>query len=94
MLLPLPEACLFGFNLLGELFPERLFFLLELRVIGLFDTGLAKLAGLHLFQAIVLVVRVLRCANQVQHVRADQQGAKFTEIAVVLVLDCFWGQQS
>ena len=87
MLLPLPEASLLGLDLLGEALAERLFFLLELRVVRLLDASLAKLAGLHLFQAVVLVVLFLGSVDKVEHVGADEQGTKLAEIAVGFVLD-------
>jgi hypothetical protein len=87
MLLPLPEASLLSLDLLCKAFPGGLFLLLELRVVGLLDTSLAKLASLHLFQAIVLVMRVLGGADKVQHVGANQERSQFAEIAVVLVLN-------
>jgi hypothetical protein len=40
-----------------------------------------------LFQAIVLVMRVLGGADKVQHVGANQERSQFAEIAVVLVLN-------
>ena len=87
MLLPLPEARFLGLDLFGELFPEGLLFLLELGVVGLLDASLAEFASLHLLQAIVLVMRILGCADQIQHVGADEERAEFAEIAVVLILD-------
>jgi len=47
----------------------------------------ANLACLHLGIAIVLVVRLFRRANKVQHVCADQQLTKFLEVAMVFILD-------
>jgi hypothetical protein len=88
MLFPLSETSFLGLDLLCEALPEGLFLLLELRVVGLLDASLAKLASLHLLQAIVLVMRVLSGADEVQHVGANQERSQFTEIAVVLVLNC------
>ena len=91
VLLPLPEAGLLGLDLLGEALAERLFLLLELRVLELPRLGLAGLARLHLALAVVLIVDLLRRRDEVEHVRPDQQRAQLTEIAVVLVLNCTVG---
>ena len=91
MLLPLPETSLLGLDLLGEALAERLFFLLELGVVRLLDTSLARLASLHLFQAVVLVVLFLGSMDKVEHVGANEQGTELAEIAVVFVLNCHDG---
>ena len=88
MLLPLPEACLFRFDLLSEALTKRLLLFLELGVIELLDLGLAKLAGLHLLLTVVLVVKLFSCGDEVEHVRANKKRAEFPEVAVVLVFDC------
>lgn len=88
VLLPLPEASLFGLDLLGEALPQSLLFLLELGVVELLDLRLAVLPGLHLLLAVVLVVQVLSGVDEVQHVSADEQTAELLEVAVVLILDC------
>ena len=88
MLFPLPETSLLGLDLLGEALAERLFFLLELGVVRLFDTSFSRLASLHLFQAVVLVVLFLSSMNKVEHVGTDKQGTELAEIAVVFVLNC------
>ena len=88
MLFPLPETSLLGLDLLGEALAERLFFLLELGVVRLFDTSFSRLASLHLFQAVVLVVLFLGSMDKVEHVGADEQGTELAEIAVVFVLNC------
>ena len=87
MLLPLPEARLLGLDLLREPLAESLLLLLELGVLELARLALAELADLHLRLAVVLVVELLRCRDEVEHVRANEEGTQFAEIAVVLVLD-------
>ena len=87
VLLPLPEAGLLGLDLLGEALAERLFLLLELGVLELARLALAELANLHLRLAVVLVVELLCCRDEVEHVRPDQQRAQLAEVTVVLVLD-------
>lgn len=87
MLLPLPETSLLGLDLLGEALPESLFLFLKLGVIGLLNASLAKPAGLHLLQAVVLIVRVLSGANEIQHVGSDEERAELAEVAVALVFD-------
>lgn len=88
MLFPLPETSLLGLDLLGEALAECLFFLLELRVVWLLDAGLARLASLHLFQAVVLIVLFLGSVDEVEHVGADEQGTELAEITVGFVLNC------
>jgi len=87
MLFPLPETRFLGLDLLGEALAERLFFLLELRIVRLLDASLARLAGLHLFQAVVLVVLFLGSMDKVEHVGADEQGTELAEVAVGFVLN-------
>ena len=87
MLLPLPETSFLSLDLLGEALAERLFFLLELRVVRLLDASLARLAGFHLLQTVVLVVLFLGSMNKVEHVGADEQGTELAEIAVGFVLN-------
>ena len=88
MLLPLPEASLLSLDLLGEALAKRLLLFLELGVLELARLLLAELARLHLRLAVVLVVKILRRRDKVEHVRADEQRAELAEVAVVLVLDC------
>ena len=88
VLLPLPEPALLRLDLLREPLPERLLLLLELGVLELARLLLAKLARLHLRLPVVLVVELLRGRDEVQHVRADQEGPQLPEVAVVLVLNC------
>ena len=88
MLLPLPKPRLLRLDLLREALTQRLFLLLELGVIKLLHLRLAELARLHLLLAVVLVVQLLRRADQIEHVRADEERAQFAEVAVVFVLDC------
>jgi hypothetical protein len=88
MLLPLPEASLLGFDLLGEP-PAKLFlFFLELGVIELLHLALAVLARLHLLLAVVFVVMFLSGRNEVEHERADEQRAQFAEVTMILIFDC------
>lgn len=87
MLFPLPETSFLGLDLLGEALAERLFFLLELRVVRLLDASLARLAGFHLLQTVVLVVLFLGSMDKVEHVGADEQGTELAEIAVGFVLN-------
>jgi len=88
MLFPLPETSLLGLDLFGEALAECLFFLLEFRVVWLLDASLARLASLHLFQAVVLVVLFLSSVDEVEHMGADEQGTELAEIAVRFVLNC------
>jgi hypothetical protein len=87
MLFPLPEARFLGLDLLGEALAERLFFLLELRIVRLLDASLARLAGFHMFQTVVIVVLFLGSMNEVEHVGADEQGTELAEIAVGFALN-------
>ena len=90
MLLPLPKPRLLRLHLLREPLPQRLLFLLELGVLELPRLLLAKLADLHLSLSVVFVVQLFRRADEVEHVRANKEGAKFPEIAVILILNCRW----
>lgn len=87
LLLPLAEALLLDLDLLRESLAQSLLFLLELGVVELLGTGLAELAGLHLLRAVRLVVELLCCVDEIQHVSADQDRPELLEVAVVLVLD-------
>ena len=87
MLLPLPEPRLLRLDLFREPLPESLLFFLELGVLELPGLLLARLAHLHLSVTVVLVVELFRRGDEVEHVRADEEGAEFAEVAVVLVLD-------
>jgi hypothetical protein len=86
LLLPLSEPLLLHLDLLGEALAERLFLLLELGVIKLPWTGFAELPGLHLLRAVCFVVVLLGGVDEVQHVGADEDGAEFLEVTVLLVL--------
>lgn len=86
VLLPLAEAALLEFDLLGEFAAELLLLLFEARVVEHLDLGLAELARLHLLLPIALVVRLLRARDEVEHVRANQERPQLLEVAVVLVL--------
>ena len=88
MLLPLPKPRLLRFNLLRELLPQRFFLLLEFRVIPVPRLGLAEFARLHLLLAVMLVVEFFGGGDEVEHVRADEEGAELFMVAVVLILDC------
>lgn len=87
LLLPLSEALLLDLDLLGEALSESLLLLLELGVVELSGSGLAKLASLHLLGAVGLIVQLLSGVDEVEHVSSDQDGAELLEVAVVLVLD-------
>jgi hypothetical protein len=87
MLFPLPKPRLLSLDLLREPLPQLLLLLLELRVIQLLHLWLAELPRLHLLLPVVLVVGVLRCADEVQHVRPDEERAELAEITVILVLN-------
>ena len=86
-LFPLPEALLLNLDLLGKALAESLLLLLELGVVELSRAGLAKFASLHLLSTVRLVVELLGCVDQVQHMGADQDRPELLEIAVVLILD-------
>ena len=88
MLLPLPEPGLLRLDLLREPLAKRLLLLLELGVVELLDLGFTVLPRLHLLLTVVLVMEFLGRVDQVEHVRADQEGAEFLEVAVVLILNC------
>lgn len=87
MLLPLPEPAFFQLDLFGEPLAQKLFFLLEFRVVKLLDLGFAKLPGFHLSLSVRLVVGLFGRGDQVEHVDSQKQGSKFAEVAVVLVVD-------
>ena len=87
MLLPLPEPGLLALDLLGETFTKGFLFLFEFGIIRFLHPGFAELPGLHLLLAVVLIVDVFGCRDQVEHVRANQARPQLSEIAVVLVLD-------
>ncbi len=88
MLLPLSEPRFLGLDLFRETLAQGLFLFFELRVLELACLLLAELAHLHLGLSVVLVVRILRRRDQVEHVCADEKRAQLAEVAVVLVLDC------
>lgn len=85
--LPIPESPLFNLDLLGESFPQRLFFLLELGVIKLPRSGLAKLPRLHLLRPVCLIVDLFSGVNKIEHMSANKSRAQLLEIAVVFILD-------
>jgi len=87
LLLPLTEAILFNLDLLCELLTKELLLFLELGVVKLAGTRLAKFPGLHLLCAVCLVVVLFGCVNQIEHVCADKDRAKLLEVAVILILD-------
>lgn len=87
LLLPLAEALLLDLDLLGEALAESLFLLLELGVVELSGASLTKLARLHLLCAVSLVVQLLGSVDEVEHVRADENGSDLLEVAVVLILN-------
>ena len=87
LLLPRTESTLFDLDLLGESLTERFLFLLELGVVELPWSSFAEFAGLHLLSAIGFVVVLLGGVDEVEHVSADEDGAKFLEVAVFLIFD-------
>ncbi len=86
-LLPLSEAMLLDLDLLGEALSQGLLLLLELLVVQLLGSRLAEFTCLHLLGAVGLVMGLFRCVDEVEHVRADKDGAQLLEVAVVLVLN-------
>ena len=88
MLFPLPEPGFLRLDLLREALPETLLLLLELGVLELSRLLFAKLANLHLSLTVVLVVEFFGGRDEVQHVRADEKGTEFAEVAVAFVLNC------
>lgn len=87
LLFPLSEALLLDLDLLSETLSQSLLLLLELGVVELPGSGLAKLASLHLLCSVGLVVQLLSGVDEVEHVSADQDGSQLLEVTVVLVLD-------
>ena len=87
MLLPLPESALLSLDLLSEAFPECFLLFLELGVVDPLGLAVARLARLHLLLPVVLIMQLLGHRDEVKHVRPDQQGAEFAEVAVGFVLD-------
>jgi hypothetical protein len=87
LLLPLSESVLLNLDLLGESLSERLFFLLELRVVQLSWSGLAELSGLHLLCSVCLVVCLLGGVNEIEHVSSDEDRSQLLEVAVIVILD-------
>jgi hypothetical protein len=88
MLLPLPEPAFLQFDLFGKPLPEHLLLLLELRVVNLLDFWFSEFTSFHLSKSVRLVVRLFGRCDQVKHVGSDEEGSKFLEITMVLVLDC------
>jgi len=86
-LFPGTESLLFHLDLLGKSLAEGLFFLLELGVVKLPWSCLAKLASLHLLSTVGLIVCLLGCVNEVEHMCSDQDRSELLEVAVVLILD-------
>lgn len=87
VLFPLPEPRFLRLDLLGELLPQLLLLLLELRIIRLLDLGLSEFARLHLCLPVVFVVQLLGRRDEIEHVCADKERAEFLEIAVALVFN-------
>lgn len=94
MLLPLSETCLLGLDLLREPPAELFLFLLELRVMELLNFALAVFARLHLLLAVILVMTLLRSRDKVEHEGANEEGAQFAEVAMVLIFHCVTGSIS
>lgn len=87
LLLPLSEALFLDLDLLREALAQSLFFLLELGVVQLAGTRLAKLPRFHLAGTVSLVVLLFGGVDEIQHVGTDQDRAELLEITVVLVLN-------
>ena len=87
VLLPLSETGFFGLDLLRKALPERLFLFLKFGVVHFLDLWFAKLPRLHLLLPVVFVVQLLRCRDEVEHVRADEQRAQLAEITVTFILN-------
>ena len=71
MLFPLPEPGLLAFDLLGKTFAKGFFFLFEFGIIRFLHSRFTELSGLHLLLAVILIVNVLGCRDQIKHVRAN-----------------------
>lgn len=87
MLFPLPKARFLCLNLLCESLTQSFLLFLELRVVKFLDLRLTKLAGLHLLLTVVLVVQLLGCRDEVEHMCTDKEGTKLAEVAMVLVFN-------
>lgn len=87
LLLPLSEPVLLNLDLLRKPLSQRLFLLLELRVIKLARSRLAEFASFHLLGAVSFIVRFLGGVDEIQHMSSDQNRAQLLEVAVVFVLD-------
>lgn len=87
LLLPGSESLFLNLDLLCEALPQGLLFLLELGVVEFARPGLSEFARLHLLSSVSLVVVLLGCVDQVEHVGADEDSAKLLEIAVVFILN-------
>ena len=88
MLFPLSEPSLLGLDLLSESLPQLFLFFLELRILQLLDLGFAELTRLHLLLTVTLVVRLFGRRDQIQHECAYQERPEFSEVTVLVVLDC------
>jgi hypothetical protein len=87
LLFPLSEPMLLNLNLLSESLSQRLFLLLELRVVELTRSCLTEFAGLHLLSAVGFIVGFFGGVDEIEHVGSDEDGTELLEVAVVLVLD-------
>lgn len=87
LLFPLAEPLLFHLDLLCETLPQGFLFFLELGVIQLPGSGLAKFPRLHLLCTVRLVVLLFGGVDEVEHVGADKNRTQLLEVAMVLILD-------
>jgi hypothetical protein len=87
LLLPLSESVFLNLDLLRESLSEILFLFLELGVVELSGSSLAKLAGLHLLGAVGFVVGFFGSVDEVEHVGSNENRAQLLKITVVFVLN-------
>lgn len=87
LLFPLAEPLLLHLDLLCEALPQGFLFFLELGVVQLSGSGLAKFPRLHLLCTVRLVVLLLGGVNEIKHVGSDKNRTQLLKVAVVLVLD-------
>lgn len=83
----MPETLLLHLDLLSEALAESLLLFLELGVVKLPWTSLAKLSCLHLLCTVCFVMVLLGRVDEVEHVSPDENSAELLEVAVLLVLD-------
>lgn len=88
MLLPLPETGLLSLDLLCEPLAQLFLLLLELGVVQLLHLWFAEFTRFHLLLTVILIVRVFRRRDEIQHMRSDKQRTELLEVTMVLVLNC------